>query len=905
MIVNKILLTNWGVFRDGSDLDLDENLNLIVGPNESGKSTTVDALRVAFFERHTSRSSRIGALVPWGSELSPKVSIVFEAGGVRYRTTKSFLRNAASVLERRKDAKWLVIADGDAADRGVVDLVGGKLGSHGTPKPEHWGLAQVLWSRQGEMLPEGGLNEDAKVRIQAMFKAMTLTEEEARIRQKIGKEFESVLTPSRRTYKSGSDLDGVMKEIDILQIRISMLNDKLAERERLSREVVDARKDLVGKTAQLKVADDVAATCRKQVKSADEHEKLRIGIESDVRDMTVKHKALHKQVDRMKSLEKDITRTKKQIGTDRNQIEIENDKLGKYAPSLAQKLKDVDQVHAKLVTKEDDLTVARQAWGILRDTIDMGVLLERLERVQELKKERVRIQRQLKGLKAPSEAEVAKLRNLSNQIDRTRAQLEAVGLTANLAAEAAIKGTVLLDDEEATFKLLSKASREWKATQSITLRLQDIGEFQVRSSSRDVKKLTANLKELGEEYTHGAKGYGSSDIRQLEAMSRQKSDLEKQADILDGRVRDTAGEPVVELENRAKACRERITTGWNKIPKNHRFSMLKDKGDTAQTCDEAKGIVESLEDDVKGLRKDESSLRGEIDKLRGVQDSLKQKISELESLVNSREGAVRQMDKELEALRSDGLSDKVRLEELANLGYELDRKKKTLEALTEEKKDKEDKPRAALEAAEKNLVTVRQLATDAEKNVSNLEGRLQQEAKEGTYADLAEMEEKLEDLQRRKKKLAVQVNAVALLYDLYEWHRSEATKSVIEPLTWMVSENAKKLVGPKYGLVKLNDDCLPVQVEVADWSMDVDVDVLSYGTREQLALLTRLALGEMLSKNERQLVILDDPLTNTHVSRLASAIQILQDASKKLQLVVLTCHPDRYAGLVDARVLAL
>ena len=48
-------------------LALEPGLNLFTGPNESGKSTLVRALRAAFFERH--RSSAVDDLQPWGLSL--------------------------------------------------------------------------------------------------------------------------------------------------------------------------------------------------------------------------------------------------------------------------------------------------------------------------------------------------------------------------------------------------------------------------------------------------------------------------------------------------------------------------------------------------------------------------------------------------------------------------------------------------------------------------------------------------------------------------------------------------------------------------------------------------------------------------------------------------------------------
>ena len=63
----------------------------------------------------------------------------------------------------------------------------------------------------------------------------------------------------------------------------------------------------------------------------------------------------------------------------------------------------------------------------------------------------------------------------------------------------------------------------------------------------------------------------------------------------------------------------------------------------------------------------------------------------------------------------------------------------------------------------------------------------------------------------------------------------------------------------------------------------------------------RLALGRLLGQVERQLVVLDDPLVNTDSVRLQRILRLLETASETLQIVILTCHIDRYQGITGKR----
>jgi uncharacterized protein YhaN len=79
----------------------------------------------------------------------------------------------------------------------------------------------------------------------------------------------------------------------------------------------------------------------------------------------------------------------------------------------------------------------------------------------------------------------------------------------------------------------------------------------------------------------------------------------------------------------------------------------------------------------------------------------------------------------------------------------------------------------------------------------------------------------------------------------------------------------------------------------------------SGGEREQIYLAARLALAEVLAKDERQLVVLDDVLTATDAGRLARVMAILEEAAQRLQILVLTCDPERYRGLEAANFIDL
>jgi uncharacterized protein YhaN len=52
-------------------------------------------------------------------------------------------------------------------------------------------------------------------------------------------------------------------------------------------------------------------------------------------------------------------------------------------------------------------------------------------------------------------------------------------------------------------------------------------------------------------------------------------------------------------------------------------------------------------------------------------------------------------------------------------------------------------------------------------------------------------------------------------------------------------------------------------------------------------------------------VVLDDVMTFTDAGRMARVMAILEEEARHLQIMILTCHPERYRGLNEAQFIDL
>jgi DNA repair exonuclease SbcCD ATPase subunit len=81
-------------------------------------------------------------------------------------------------------------------------------------------------------------------------------------------------------------------------------------------------------------------------------------------------------------------------------------------------------------------------------------------------------------------------------------------------------------------------------------------------------------------------------------------------------------------------------------------------------------------------------------------------------------------------------------------------------------------------------------------------------------------------------------------------------------------------------------------------------DDLSKGTQEQLAVLTRIAFADLLIEKGRPAsLILDDALVFADDDRFEAVLEILTDAARRMQVIILSCRTSAYRALDANRVM--
>lgn len=115
-----------------------------------------------------------------------------------------------------------------------------------------------------------------------------------------------------------------------------------------------------------------------------------------------------------------------------------------------------------------------------------------------------------------------------------------------------------------------------------------------------------------------------------------------------------------------------------------------------------------------------------------------------------------------------------------------------------------------------------------------------------------------------------------------EHHREFAPR--IEAL---LAHGLAQVTDHRYGQVHVGSEDLAVSLKIPETGQVRDPTAVSYGTQEQILVLLRIAVSELMSSQGESIpIILDDPFVNFDGQRLERMVGLLEQLSKKYQILL-------------------
>lgn len=897
MRLTQLSVKKWRSFRNEVNVKFDDRITVISGPNECGKSTLIEAAVRGLFDRHTARGQAVESLRPWGSSLAPEVCVTFTAGDECYRIKKRFLDQPISELSQLISGKWEPIAEGDAANRRVLELIGGELPSSGLSKSNHHGIIQALWVPQGSAeFQTKAWNDEVIDALEAVLGTVTQTAETTALEQRIHDEHLQRLTAAHGKPRANSELDNAIKELQEVE---KDYNEIREQRQRLEEKI----KDLKHRQEEIRQIEEdyhKAKEClkdiEKQVKEAESHKDLRLNMKDQVKEAQNDYDTLYKRVKAIQDAKEAIERAQEKMDTlETKQKQLESD--------INQERAAQEKLTKELGEKRNERSRIESEASIIRDVLRSRDLKQQIDdfrndlhTAENTLNEIRKINETMAASVFPSDADVKHTRELDRKVRDGEATLRAQGVTMQISGKQQVTAQVTLDDHPLeTITLDKDGSRQFLAGTKIQVELPELISFTVTSGSDQAREALEALEQNREELRDLLAQFSVTDLDELEEKQRERQAYEDKLNSLQERLEhfrlqgdtEKLNRKIRSLENELSAVEERLQQ-----------TQVKPEWKN-QSSEHLQETLEELQQQLKDLDTDMKVLEGKIstDKVNELSDELKTVETEIARVDQTIKGK----QDDLKKLRDedDYDSDEARDEALSQLAAKLEEKKRAYEVFENEKEEKEDQPKKRHTTLSNRVEFLQKQLNDTKLEAAKIQGALVDAGGLDIHQKEGNLEARLNSLKQKVERLNRDAQAWKLLDSLVTDHKKEQLQSLAAPVKYQVDAWLTRVTGPTYTGLEFSDELIPVGVRVHPWDIQAPLGELSYGTQEQLNVLVRLAIGWVISQHEPQVVVLDDRLVNTDPGRLDELRFILQEASERVQLILLTCHPGRYSGITE------
>ena len=878
MKLRSLALNQFKKFTTPMRLDgIEDSLNVVVGPNEMGKSTLLDALRAVLFEKYSSKAQPIAALQNDRNQAGPVVELTFELDDGLYRITKRFIKKPYARLFC-PDGRTL---EGDSAEETLRNLLGfdepGKPGA----KPETLGMWNVLWVQQGQSFGRLDLPDSARSNLHSALESQVGTVLGGRrgraLPQTIEKQLSELITPTagrpRGAYKELIDrADFLHNQLDELRVRRQELSQTLDDLE-------DAEKTLMRMSSGDRVHMD-----QKEIAEARQRHSQLAELEARIEAASTELELRNRDLEQAEQAAVSRQQLKGDIKKEERALEEAGKRLAEVreqenqARSRLNELRIAIRESEAAVTKADE-TVSRQRR--IHRAVEREARIHELEARHEKAQTAEKRQREAQQAVAPilvTDEVIAAIRKATQELETVQSRLSAAATLISFDMTRDGLSGIEVDGEPLRAEQLSV-----QAVEPTTITIPNRGTIAIVPAikDRDVllrqqqdakTSLKGVLEAAAAKTSDEAEGQYARREKLLQDAELARQEAELHAPAMEGH--DAGAQALADyiegLRNVLKS--EMDDLDLQELP-THQAAEAESR--TAQEqADEARSGIDTARAALSGPEQTLSRLQTELGIVQGRYDESKDGLDRLRSQL-----AKVEKDRPDDALQAaiETAKTEVSKQEAAVTDLQGQRTEETLPQLE-----------ARIGRLEKALQDRRNKRAKLKERIAGLKSRV--EAAEGVGLDEA-IEQKTRELElceEEHRRADREVQVLRLLLSTLRDAEQEAKERYLSPVLNRVRPYLQ-LLFPGAD-IRIDED-LHITGVVRELGYEEAFHHLSIGTQEQVAVLVRLAFAEMLvEQGHPATVILDDALVFSDDRRMSRMFDILNMAARNIQIVILTCR---------------
>ncbi|WP_309132611.1 AAA family ATPase [Brevibacterium sp.] len=867
MRLHSIRLQNYRGITDAT-VEFSSGVTVIEGPNEIGKSSIAQAIKHLREDKSSSKKQGIKDIQPVGSDVGPEVELHLTTGAYELKYRKRWLRQHTTELGILRPSPEQLAGD-EAHDRFLSILA----------ETVDVDLLVALDVAQGESLEQASLAQ-----IKALHNALSESGAEVGDHDEFLERIEA--EHSKYFTKSGKPTGEYREAIEALP-----------EAEAEHQEMVDRSRgmdDLVENHARaLAGLGSVRAQLAEATADLEEAEKAEAAV-AELKDMFDTAAARAAAVERDLQIARDALARREKLASDfkesENSLLLAREALTSVEPDLT-------RYEAEFAAAQDELEAAQQRLDESREEEKRAgrrVARARARAQRTVLRDRLDEIRIHDEKRAQAQATIGSIAVTGTDVDHLRALETDLRIAENARTSAAAQVSVVRLGERAVLvdgaEIGTGAGTDFAVTKDVRIGVDGILDVTVRPG--------VSPRELDA------------------AVEKARAALDAELDRLDVDSLAQARERAQERADAEAKLSETDATLKVLLGKDRRHDLEAALAKAEQLLGDGPAAPESDTVDVEELEAAQSSAAQRSEELQSAVESLRTHIEQKRSVRDrARVDLVRAQTTEQEAATQfERLQAAVAEARRAESDEVLSAAVEMLVSRSESVGEELAEARAAYEAADPEslamqLENARQLVVRRERQreedrqrVDQLAALIDDRASEGIYEKRAAAEQQLEHARSTLVRLERQATAIDLLRTTVLTRKNEAQRKYVAPFREQIERLGRLVFGPGFS-VEVSEDLEIVSRTLNDRT--VPFESLSGGTKEQLSLIGRLAVATLVDADTGAPVIVDDGCGFADQERLKALGVILNEVGRSAQVILLTCQPERFAGIGGAMSVSL
>lgn len=862
-----------------------DTLNVLCGPNEFGKSTLLAAIRGLLFERHASKADAIKKMQPWRGDAAPRLAMEFELEDGRWRIEKQFLHRPMARLTGPAGT-----FDADAAEEELQRLLGfGGAGRRGATA-DQLGVWGALWVRQRESLDQADLTgELARTSVQSCLDTevgvMTGSEKGNAILRTARAQLAELQDGRGKPRGRHAEVLEAITELD------RQLIDLNSRSERLSADTASLRQA----TLRLQALNDPEAAerdraaledARRRKEAAQLFEQKRAAAEARLGQAQQARDAVAKEHQAREARRKQMAEARSATAASQPAADAARARLAEAEASLQASRQAEAATRVAARDAAEAVQQGRRLLDLVRRAGSLGAMQAALAQADMAQDEVARLAARLDQLHVTGDL-ITEIRKALRDAENARSALLAQATAIDFELEAGARDKVTLDGTS-----LPRDRQSVSVVSPAEIAIDGIGRIVVRPIIPNLEKQQAQAAKAAARLEELLTQAACRDADEAERRFTERGEVERA--LGDARAqlkRFTPGDKKSGLAPGLEALRAHL-----KLQEHQTEAGLEALGLTELPgLGEAEKLAQEAEDAALEAQDRLTQARADMDAAGQVADAARDALRKAEGDERIAQAELDRLTREdAEAVTREGDEALAARLEAAEQGradcahrlaaLETERSGDTADAMDVRIQRYEQAQRNRTESIAKLKVDIAELRT-----------RISQEGGAGLDELIESMRRELEVLAKERDALRHEADVLQLLIRTLTDAEKEAKERYLAPVVRRVTPYLRSLF-PSADIVC--DENLRITGLLRDGSGAQEFDRLSDGTQEQLAVLARLAFAQLLAEQGKPaMVILDDALAYSDGERIERMFDILAQAARHTQILVLTCREDLFARL--------